>query len=107
MGSRSLATLALTLAMAVPAALPGAAGAVPAVGCGKVKVHHRHYSVRAHVFSCKSARHWTVAWLKHRSHPSGWTCRSFSRRITRVRFVCENPATASRNDGPQSYSASR
>jgi hypothetical protein len=95
-----VAALALTFGQPV-------ARAVPPVGCGKVKAHGKRYSVKAHVLACKSARHWTRVWFKNRHHPSGWVCRSFSRRVTRVRFVCENPSTRSRNDGPQSYSASR
>src|SRR5690349_2154838 len=94
-------------ALLVFVGLTATAGAVPPVGCGKVAVHGRHYSVKAHVMSCRTARHWSVAWLKHRSHPRGWSCRAFPRRITRVRFVCENPRTATRSDGPQSYSAAR
>jgi hypothetical protein len=102
-----IAALVLLGAALAVTVVTAPAHAIPPVGCGKVKVHGRHYAVKAHVMSCRTARHWTVAWLKHRSHPRGWSCRSFPPRLTRVRFVCENPRTATRSDGPQSYSAAR
>ncbi|HEX8854662.1 MAG TPA: hypothetical protein VF752_03605 [Thermoleophilaceae bacterium] len=97
----------MLVAAAVVAVFAGSASAVPAVGCGKVRVGHHHYSVRAHVLACRKARSWTVSYLKGRGAPRGYECRRFSRKLTRVVFVCENPRTRSRSDGPQSFSASR
>ncbi len=95
----------LAAATVVLAVTPAAA--VPAVSCGRLKVDGFHYSVRAHVLGCSRARAWTVRYLRHHRAPHAYVCRRFNRRITRVVFVCENPATETRTDGPQSFSASR
>jgi hypothetical protein len=97
--------LGLAAVLAALSATP--ARAVPAIGCGHVTVNHKSYSVRAHVLSCSKARPWTVSYLSHRRAPRGYRCRRFSPKITRVLFVCENPATETRSDGPQSFSAAR
>ncbi|MFL5824935.1 MAG: hypothetical protein ACJ76V_00270 [Thermoleophilaceae bacterium] len=98
--------LGLIAAVAV-AILAAPASAVPAVGCGKVRVGHHHYSVRAHVLACSKARPWAVTYLKRHGAPRGYQCRRFPRALTRVVFLCDNPKTRSRSDGPQSFSASR
>jgi len=87
------------LAIAAPAA------AVPAVGCGAIEVHHKRYSVRAHVLSCVLARRWSTAFLAHGTVPAGYDCQRYSPKITRVRFLCFDPATSTRSDGPQSFNA--
>jgi hypothetical protein len=104
---RTLLALVLPLAVLVGALCATPARAVPAIGCGHVTVHHKRYSVRAHVLSCKKARPWAVSYLTHRRAPRGYQCQRFSPKITRVAFVCDNPKTASRTDGPQSFSAAR
>jgi hypothetical protein len=76
------------------------------VACGSVKVHHKSYKVRAHVLACKKARKWSIAVLLNHGPPAGYKCRHFDPKITRVRFVCEDPKTASRSDGPRNFSAS-
>jgi hypothetical protein len=81
------------------------AAAVPAVGCGKITVHHKRYSIRAHVLSCTRARNWSYAFLGKGRVPAGYDCQRFSPKITRVRFVCSNPSTATRRDGPQAFNA--
>ena len=102
---RPLAFLVLVAALAV--ALSAApASAVPAISCGKVKVHGKSYKVRAHVLACKKARKWTVNVLLNHGPPAGYKCRRFDPKITRVRFICEDPKTSSRSDGPRSFSAS-
>lgn len=83
------------------------AAAIPAVGCGQISVHGKRYSVRAHVMNCHRARQWAISFLAVGHVPVGYDCQRFSPRITRVRFVCDNPATATRVDGPQSFSATR
>jgi hypothetical protein len=103
----SLVTCFALFAAVLVAIFAGPASAVPAVGCGKVRVGRHHYSVRAHVLACRKARSWTVTYLKSHSAPRGYQCRRFPRKLTRVVFVCENPKTRSRSDGPQSFSASR
>lgn len=95
----------VAIAVAVLCATAVPAGAVPAIGCGSIEVRHKHYSVRAHVLSCKLARPWASAFLAHGSVPAGYDCQRYGPRITRVRFLCFNPNTSTRTDGPQSFSA--
>lgn len=102
---RPLAFLILLAALVV-AFTAAPASAVPAISCGKVKVHKKSYKVRAHVLACTKARKWTVNVLLNHGPPAGYKCRRFDPKITRVRFVCEDPKTASRSDGPRSFSAS-
>jgi hypothetical protein len=102
---RPLVVLAVLAALVVALSAAPAA-AVPAIACGKVKVHHKSYKVRAHVLACAKARKWTVNVLLNHGPPTGYKCRRFDPKITRVRFVCEDPKTASRSDGPRSFSAS-
>ena len=107
-GPTSLLLAVLAIAASASAAIaPTQAGAVPAVGCGSITVHHTRYSVRAHVLKCPLARQWSVAFLAHGSVPSGYDCQRYSPKVTRVRFLCDDPATVTRLDGPLSFSASR
>jgi hypothetical protein len=87
------------LALAAPAA------AVPAIGCGNIEVHHKRYAVRAHVLSCGPARRWSIAFLAHGTVPAGYNCQRYSPKVTRVRFLCFDPATSTRTDGPRSFNA--
>jgi hypothetical protein len=96
-----------TIALALATIAPTGAEAVPAVGCGSITVNHTHYSVRAHVLNCRLARKWSVAFLAHGSVPAGYDCQRYSPKVTRVRFLCDNPSTVTRIDGPLSFSASR
>ncbi len=91
--------VALLLAVATPVA------AIPAVGCGSITVHHKRYSIRAHVLSCKLARPWSTAFLGRGSVPAGYECQRYSPRVTRIRFLCVDPSTSTRIDGPRSFSA--
>jgi hypothetical protein len=81
------------------------ASATPAVGCGKITVHHKRYSIRAHVLKCRHARKWSYTFLSSGRAPAGYDCQRYSPKITRVRFVCSNPATVTRRDGPQAFNA--
>lgn len=99
------AAAAIVLTAGVVAVWATPATATPAIGCGKVRVHHKRYSIRAHVLSCRKARRWSYAFLARGQVPAGYDCQRFSPKITRVRFVCSNPATATRSDGPQAFSA--
>jgi hypothetical protein len=92
-------TVAIALAIAVPAA------AVPAVGCGSLTVNHKRYSIRAHVLACNLARRWSAAFLAHGSVPAGYECQRYNPKTTRVRFLCVDPATSTRSDGPRSFNA--
>ncbi len=87
------------LATAAPAT------AIPAVGCGQLTVNHKRYSIRAHVLSCTLARRWAAAFLAHATVPVNYECQRYSPKVTRVRFLCVDPATASRSDGPRSFNA--
>jgi hypothetical protein len=97
--------VAATLAAAVVLMIAAPAGAVPAIGCGTITVHNHRYSIRAHVLRCSLARPWSAAFLAHGKVPSGYNCQRYSPKVTRVRFLCFNPATATRSDGPQSFDA--
>ena len=99
-----VAAAAAAIALAIAA---GSARAVPAVACGQLTVSHKHYAIRSHVLNCGRARVWTRAYLSRHRAPQGYVCRRFDPRITRVVFVCENPATQTRSDGPQSFLATR
>ncbi len=100
--------------MAVATAVAGVAmivatqaEAIPAVSCGTVTVGHSKYPVRAHVLNCNSARRWTVAFLAHGSVPAGYDCARYSAKVTRVLFLCDDPATVTNIDGAYSFSATR
>lgn len=84
----------------------GSAAAIPAVSCGKITVRSKRYLVTAHVLRCRRARKWAAAFLLNGSKPRGYLCQRYPRKITRVRFTCYNPATATRTDGPQAFTAS-
>jgi hypothetical protein len=96
-----------TAALGVAAMSATQAEAVPAVSCGSITLNHTRYSVRAHVLNCHSARQWSSAFLAHGSVPAGYDCQRYSPKVTRVRFLCDNPATVTNLDGPLSFSASR
>lgn len=100
---RTVAAIALTAG--VVATWADSASAVPAIGCGRITVHHKRYSIRAHVLRCSRARRWSYAFLSNGRVPYGYDCQRFNPRITRVRFVCSNPSTATRSDGPQAFTA--
>lgn len=102
---RHLAALAGAGAFALSGVAAVPAGAVPAVGCGSISVNHVNYSVRAHVLACRLARTWAINFLAHNKVPAGYDCQRYSPKVTRVRFLCDNPATVTRLDGPQSFSA--
>jgi hypothetical protein len=82
------------------------ASGTPAYGCGRITVKRHRYSVRAHVLSCYAARVWSGKYLSNGYVPHGYRCHRYNPRITRVRFLCYAPSTATRRDGPESYSAS-
>lgn len=98
---------AVMAALGVAALSATQAEAVPAVACGSITVSHTRYSVRAHVLSCHLARQWSSAFLAHGSVPTGYDCERYSPKVTRVRFLCDDPATVTNIDGPLSFSASR
>jgi hypothetical protein len=83
------------------------AEAIPAVSCGTITVGHSRYPIRAHVLGCSRARAWAAAFLAHGSVPSGYDCQRYSAKVTRVLFLCDDPATVTNIDGPLSFSATR
>jgi len=103
----SILVAAVTVTLGLGAMTATQADAIPAVGCGSITVNHTRYSVRAHVLSCRLARQWSIAFLARNSVPAGYDCQRFSPKVTRVRFLCDNPATVTRIDGPLGFSASR
>lgn len=102
-----LLTAVATLAAGLATIAATQAEAIPAVSCGTVTVGHTRYPVRAHVLNCGSARRWTVAFLAHGSVPAGYDCQRYSAKVTRVVFLCDDPATVTNLDGPLSFSATR
>ncbi len=102
-GLRAIAALALAAAAVAVWVTPAAA--TPAYGCGKITVHHKRYSIRAHVLPCSRARSWSYAFLANGRVPNGYDCQRFSPKITRVRFVCSDPSTATPTDGPHAFNA--
>ena len=94
---------AVVVACALSAASP--AHAIPAVSCGNLEVSHKRYAIRAHVLSCRTARRWSVAFLLHGTVPTGYECERYSPKVTRVRFLCDDPQTTTRIDGPLSFNA--
>jgi hypothetical protein len=97
--------LMAALGVAFVLALATSAAAVPAIGCGAMTVHHKRYSIRAHVLPCSLARRWSATFLAHGTAPAGYECQRYSPRITRVRFLCVDPSTSTRSDGPRSFNA--
>lgn len=90
----------------ITALLAESATAVPSVSCGYIKVGSTRYLVTAHVLSCTSAKSWAANYIAHGTIPHGYKCQKFPPGLTRVRFTCYNPLTATRSDGPQSFTAS-
>jgi hypothetical protein len=100
-----LISMTAGLAVAFLFAIATPAAAIPAVGCGSITVSHKRYSIRAHVLNCGLARRWSTAFLAHGSVPAGYECQRYSPRVTRVRFLCVDPSTSTRIDGPRSFNA--
>lgn len=79
----------VVLAVATAALAAGdAAAVVPPTNCGTVKLGARSYAVKTHSVSCSFARTWTVRYIRYNRRPSGWTCRKYDPRETRIRFRC-------------------
>ena len=81
------AILLLTLALALAAAVPASA-VVPPTSCGTSKIGRTNYSIKADKVSCTFAREWSRNYLLRNRRPSGYTCRKYDPRETRIRFRC-------------------
>lgn len=82
-----LILLAASVCAAAIAETPARATISPK-SCGTAKVNGTTYRVRTHLLSCPRARSWSIAYLKRRAVPSGYRCRRFDRRVTRIAFTC-------------------
>jgi hypothetical protein len=83
--------LASLLALAILAAVvqPPAHASYPPRNCGVMSVHKHSYRVKTHFLACRHARHWSRLILAGRRGPPGWKCRRFSRKVTRIAFICQ------------------
>jgi len=68
---------------------PAPAGATTAPRkCGTITVREKNFAVRGHRLPCRFSRRQSRAFLAHGTHPPGWTCRRYPRRLTRIAFTC-------------------
>jgi hypothetical protein len=81
-----LAALAATALLVAP--VPAASATVAPKRCGQMTVNGRDFSVRGHRVKCRFARRGTRNFLANDIRPSGWTCRRYPRRVTRIAFTC-------------------
>jgi hypothetical protein len=70
-----------------------ASGVVPTKRCGTISVKGKRYSARAHIVSCPFAKRWASRYLATRRRPSGWRCRRYNPRETKIAFVCRRRGT--------------
>ncbi len=94
MPRKLLALTAMALAATVLALTPGPAIAVvPTKSCGTLSAKGKSYKVRGHLVGCNFARLWTSRYLKQRRRPTGWRCRRYSARESKIAFVCRKRGT--------------
>lgn len=79
----ALAVVVVSAVFAAPAQ-----AVVPPTNCGTKKIGKHTYSIRTHKVSCRFAREWSSLYLLRNRRPSGFTCRKYDPRQTRVRFRC-------------------
>ena len=78
--------LLIALALLVPAGT--ATASVPPRNCGGMTVAGKSFAVRSHLVACSNARRHARHILRGGRGPSGWSCRRYSRRQTRIAFMC-------------------
>jgi hypothetical protein len=85
---RALRTICLaTLLGALLAAVPAAA-TVPPTDCGLTVVKGKRYDIKTHLVTCKRGKPMARAYLRTGRRPKGWSCRNYSAKVTRFRFIC-------------------
>jgi hypothetical protein len=70
-----------------------ASAVVPTKACGTLSAKGKSYKVRGHLVGCNFARLWTSRYLKSGRRPTGWRCRRYSARESRIAFVCRKGGT--------------
>jgi hypothetical protein len=82
-----LTALLAAAALFAAAFAAGPAGAiVPPKDCGKVKVGHKTYNIKADQLKCASARDYSVTYLKTHHKPRYYSCYSYSG--SSIKFRC-------------------
>jgi len=75
------------LAAAVALALPAAATVSPS-NCGRTEVRGKTYEIKTHVMSCRRGKPMARDYLRTGDRPRGYSCRDYSARVTKFRFIC-------------------
>jgi hypothetical protein len=83
----ALRVLLPVLCAAAVVAVPARA-VVPPKDCGRMKVKHHKYNVKADQMPCKKARKYTKGYLAHHHKPKGFHCQSYGSE-TQLKFRCE------------------
>ena len=65
-----------------------ATASVPPSKCGAMTVSGKGFLVRSHLVACVNARRHARHILRGGRGPRGWSCRRYSRRQTRIAFMC-------------------
>ena len=90
---RSRLVLCLVLAAAVAAVLSLPASAtVPPNNCGRTTVKGQRYEIKTHQVTCKRGKPMARSYLRSGRRPKGWSCRNYSARVTKFRFICRRGA---------------
>ena len=82
-----IALLALAGALALPVSTPAV---VPPKDCGRMTVSGKRIQVKVDQITCKSGKRYATNFMRSRSKPSGYTCRTYPPKKNRVRFYCNN-----------------
>ena len=82
----ALGTLVASMA-ATALALPAAATVSPS-NCGRTEVRGKTYEIKTHVISCRRGKPMAVDYLRTGRRPRGYSCRDYSARVTKFRFIC-------------------
>ena len=68
-------------------ALPAAA-TVPPTNCGLTTVKGKRYDIKTHQVACRRGKPWARTYLRTGRKPKGYSCRNYSAKVTRFRFIC-------------------
>jgi len=79
----------LLCAAALAAAVAPAGAIVPPRDCGMTTVKGKRFNVRADQISCKTAKPHARRYLSTGRRPSGYRCRNYSSRTTKLKFKCD------------------
>jgi hypothetical protein len=65
-----------------------AAATVPPTDCGRTTVKGKRYEIKTHLVSCKRGKPWARSYLRSGAKPKGYSCRNYSAKVTKFRFIC-------------------